>query len=302
MADVAVLGTGRMGSAMARRVAGAGHHLTVWNRTEATARALAESLPAAAVAVAPTPAAAVQNNDVILSVLADGDATRAVLLDHAVLAALTPGTVVCDLGTSGVSAAGDIARALYRADIHFVDAPVSGSVSAVEAGNLLVMAGGEPDAVDAARTVLGAFARTIRHVGPAGAGQTMKLAVNLVVHDLNAAVSEALVIAKTAGIAAEDAYDIFQDSVIAAPFVVYKRAAFLDPHATVAMSLDLVNKDLRLITGLAAELGVSVPLTNAAARAVAAACGAGYGSDDMASLTRFLSVRPSSRPAQDDSR
>ena len=87
----------------------------------------------------------------------------------------------------------------------------------------------------------------------------MKLAVNLVVHDLNAAVSEALIIAKRAGIAAEDAYDVFQDSVIAAPFVVYKRAAFLDPETPVAMSLDLVHKDLRLITGLADELGVPVP-------------------------------------------
>ncbi len=302
MADVAILGTGRMGSGMARRVASAGHRLTLWNRTEATARVLAESMPAATVAVARSPAAAVQNQDMILSVLADGDATRAVLLDQVVLAALTPGAVVCDLGTSGAAAAGDLATGLRGASVRFVDAPVSGSVAAVEAGTLLVMAGGESDAVDAARAVLGAFARKIVHVGPAGAGQTMKLAVNLIVHDLNAAVSEALLMAKTAGIAAEDAYDVFQDSVIAAPYVVYKRAAFLDPETAVAMSLDLVDKDLRLITGLAAELGVSVPLTNAAAQSVAAACSAGYGSDDMASLTRFLAVRPSSRPARDDPR
>lgn len=302
MADVAVLGTGRMGSAMAQRVASAGHRLTVWNRTETTARTLAESMPAQTVTVARTPAAAVHNQDVILSVLADGDATRAVLLAPEVLAALTPGTIVCDLGTSGVSAAAELATGLRDARMRFVDAPVSGSVSAVEAGTLLVMAGGEPEAVDAARAVLGAFARKTVRVGPAGAGQTMKLAVNLVVHDLNAAVSEALLIARTAGIAAEHAYDVFQDSVIAAPFVVYKRAAFLDRQTRVAMSLDLVDKDLRLITGLADDLGVSVPVTDAAARSVAAARGAGYGSDDMASLTRFLAERPSSPPARDDSR
>ena len=103
--------------------------------------------------------------------------------------------------------------------MRFVDAPVSGSVPAVEAGTLLVMAGGEPDAVDAARPVLGAFARKVLHVGPAGAGQTMKLAVNLVVHDLNAAVAEALRLARSAGIAAADAYDVFQESVVAAPYV-----------------------------------------------------------------------------------
>jgi 3-hydroxyisobutyrate dehydrogenase-like beta-hydroxyacid dehydrogenase len=302
VADVAVLGTGRMGSAMAQRVAGAGHHVTVWNRTEATARALAESMSPTTIAVARTPAGAVQNQDVILSVLADGDATRVVLLDPAVLAALTPGAVVCDLGTSGALAATDLATRLRDAHTRFVDAPVSGSVPAVEAGTVLVIAGGEPDAVDAARTVLGAFARKIVHVGPAGAGQTMKLAVNLVVHDLNAAVSEALLMAKTAGIAAEAAYDVFEDSVIAAPFVVYKRAAFLDPQTRVAMSLDLVNKDLRLITGLADELGVSMPLTDAAAESVVAACSAGYGSNDMASLTRFLAERRSSRPPRDDPR
>ena len=302
MADVAVLGTGRMGSAMAQRVAGAGHRVTVWNRTEATALVLAESMRSTTIAVARTPAGAVKNQDVILSVLSDGDVTRAVLLDPAVLAALTPGAVVCDLGTSGASAAIDIATGLRGARVRFVDAPVSGSVPAVEAGTLLVMAGGEPDAIDAARTVLGAFARKIVHVGPAGAGQTMKLAVNLVVHDLNAAVSEALLMAKTAGIAAEDAYDVFEDSVVAAPFVVYKRAAFLDPQTGVAMSLDLVHKDLRLITGLADELGVSIPVTDAAAESVAAARSAGYGPDDMAALTRFLAERRSSRPARDDPR
>ncbi len=302
MADVAVLGTGRMGSAMAQRVAGAGHRVTVWNRTEATARVLAESMPSTTIAVARTPAGAVKNQDVILSVLADGDATRAVLLDPAVLASLTPGAVVCDLGTSGAAAAAELATGLRGARVRFVDAPVSGSVLAVEAGTLLVMAGGAPDAVDAARTVLGAFARKIVRVGPAGAGQTMKLAVNLIVHDLNAAVSEALLMVKTAGIAAEDAYDVFEDSVIAAPFVLYKRAAFLDPQTGVAMSLDLVHKDLRLITGLADELGVSIPVTDAAAESVAAARSAGYGPDDMASLTRFLAERRSSRPARDDPR
>lgn len=299
MADVAIVGTGRMGSAMARRVAAAGHTVTVWNRTEAAARALAESMPDAALTVAPTAAAAVRNKDVVLSVLADGETTRAVLLDGAVLAALTPRALVCDLGTSGVSAAEHLARGLQDAGARFVDAPVSGSVPAVQAGTLLVMAGGEPEAVDAARTLLGAFARKVMHVGAAGAGQSMKLAVNLVVHDLNAAIAEALALATSAGIAGADAYDVFLESVIAAPYVVYKRAAFLDPQTAVAMSLDLVNKDLRLITGRAREVGVPVPVTVAAARSVAEACGAGYGPQDMASLTRFLAIRSGSNDASD---
>ena len=296
MADVAILGLGRMGSAMARRVAAAGHDLVIWNRTEGTARALADSTSDARVRVAATPEDAVADRAVVLSVLADGDAGRTVLLAHAVLARLTPETVVCDLGTSGVAAAHDLERGLRTAGARFVDAPVSGSVPAVEAGTLLVMAGGDGEAVAAASPVLGSFARRVMHVGPAGSGQAMKLAVNLVVHNLNAAVAEALALATNAGISGETAYDVFEQSVIAAPFVGYKRAAFLDARTPVAMSLDLVNKDLKLIAELAGELGVPVPATDAAARSVAAACAAGFGPDDMASLTRFLSHHADSQP------
>jgi 3-hydroxyisobutyrate dehydrogenase len=296
VADVAILGMGRMGSAMARRVAAAGHDVTVWNRTEATARALAESTSDARVRVAATPEDAVDDRAIILSVLADGDAGRAVLLDPVVLAHLTPGAVVCDLGTSGVAAAHDLERGVRAAGARFIDAPVSGSVPAVQAGTLLVMAGGDEDAVAAGSAVLSAFARRVIHVGAVGAGQTMKLAVNLVVHNLNAAVAEALALATKAGISGDAAYDVFEQSVIAAPFVGYKRAAFLDPRTPVAMSLDLASKDLHLIAELASELGVPVPVSDAAARSVAAACAAGFGPDDMASLTRFLTLHAGTQP------
>jgi 3-hydroxyisobutyrate dehydrogenase len=296
VADVAILGMGRMGSAMARRVAAAGHDVTVWNRTEATARALAESTSDARVRVAATPEDAVDDRAIILSVLADGDAGRAVLLDPVVLAHLTPGAVVCDLGTSGVAAAHDLERGVRAAGARFIDAPVSGSVPAVQAGTLLVMAGGDEDAVAAGSAVLSAFARRVIHVGAVGAGQTMKLAVNLVVHNLNAAVAEALALATKAGISGDAAYDVFEQSVIAAPFVGYKRAAFLDLRTPVAMSLDLASKDLHLIAELASELGVPVPVSDAAARSVAAACAAGFGPDDMASLTRFLTLHAGTQP------
>jgi 3-hydroxyisobutyrate dehydrogenase-like beta-hydroxyacid dehydrogenase len=112
MADVAVLGIGRMGAAMAERLAAAGHRLTVWNRTEATARRVVAGLPAevaGAAAVAASPADAVRGRDVVLSMLADGDATCAVLLDTDVVAALRTDAIVCDLATSGVRAARNLA-------------------------------------------------------------------------------------------------------------------------------------------------------------------------------------------------
>jgi 3-hydroxyisobutyrate dehydrogenase-like beta-hydroxyacid dehydrogenase len=286
--DVAVLGAGRMGAAMARRVAGAGHQVRLWNRSRPAAEAVAAGEPA--ITVADAASDAVRGADVVLSVLADGNATRQVLLDDLVVAALAPTSVVCDLGTSGVEAAKAIDAGLRAAGVAFVDAPVSGSVPAVEGGTLLVMAGGPPDAIRAAAPVLGAFAKAVVRVGDAGAGQVMKLAVNLVVHDLNAAVSEALVLAEKAGIARESAYDVLTQSVVAAPFVLYKRSAFLDADTPVAMSLQLTEKDLRLVLELAAQVGAPATVTEAAHRVVGAACADGRGAADMADLSRFLNT------------
>jgi 3-hydroxyisobutyrate dehydrogenase len=275
-----------MGAAIARRLAQAGHSVTVWNRTEVKAHAVADSLPDRTIHVASRPAGAVAECDVVISMLANGAATCEVLLDSNVLAALPSGAVVCDLATSGRDVALRLATAIAAAGALFLDAPVSGSVPAVEAGTLLVMAGGEAVAVESAREVLGAVADRLVTVGSAGAGQDMKLAVNLVVHGLNAALSESLILAESAGIARERAYDVLQQSVVGAPFVHYKRAAFTDPATPVAMSLDLVAKDLGLIVDLARAVTAAVPVTDCVRRTVDDACLAGLGSADMAALSR----------------
>lgn len=287
MTDVAVLGTGRMGAAMAARVAGAGHRVVVWNRTRATAQAVVDRLPGGRASVAESAAEAVDGCDVVLSMLADGAATRSVLLDSVTLDRLSSATVVCDLATSGADTARALDEALAARGVWFVDAPVSGSVPSVEAGTLLVMAGGTDDAVAAAAPVLAAFARRVVHLGSAGAGQAMKLAVNLVVHDLNAALSEALVLAEKSGVTRDMAYDVLQDSVVGAPFVHYKRGAFLDPDTPVAMSLDLVRKDLELISALASQVDAPHTVTSAALQVVAAACSDGAGALDMAHLSHL---------------
>lgn len=286
MAEVAVLGAGRMGSAMAARVAAAGHQVRIWNRSPQPAEAVAASDPHGRTRAAATAAEAVTGADVVLAMLADGSATCAVLLDTSVLGALQEGAVVVDLGTSGVEAAARLASGLEGR--RYVDAPVSGSVPAVQAGTLLVMASGAAADVDAAREVLSSFARAVLHVGEAGAGQVMKLAVNLVVHDLNAAVSEALALAESAGVPVDRAYDVLEQSVAGAPFVLYKRTAFLDPQTPVAMSLDLVAKDLRLILDLAQQGGVEALATRAVLDQVQAACDHGRGGEDMAALSRHL--------------
>lgn len=288
MADIAVIGIGRMGAAMTRRLIASEHNVMIWNRNRAAAEAVAHAIARQQPRIADSPPDAVRGADFVLCSLADGHVTLATVLDPAVLAAIRPDAVLCDMGTSGVEAALALDSGLREHGHAFIDAPVSGSVSTVDAGQLLVMAGGNEADIAAIRPVMGSFAKRVAHVGPAGAGPAMKLAVNLVVHDLNAALSEAMVLATRAGIEPAAAYDVFQDSVVAAPYVVYKREAFLNTEALVAMSLDLVEKDLRLINALADSLGVRASATRAVAAEVAASCSAGFGSQDMASLMRFL--------------
>jgi 3-hydroxyisobutyrate dehydrogenase len=273
-----------MGAAIARRLARAGHTVTAWNRTPRRAWPLA----AAGITVTSDAAGAVRGRDMVIAMLADGAAARAVLLDSSVRSALSPGTIVCDMATSGVETARELAEAIGDT---FVDAPVSGSVPAVEAGTLLVMAAGADAAIDAAREILSSVADRIVVVGTPGAGQVMKLAVNLVLHDLNAALSEALVLAEGAGLQRERAYDVLGQSVVGAPYVQYKRAAFLDEDAPVAMSLGLVAKDLGLICDLASAVGSPAPVTGSVLRRVQQACAAGLDSADMAALSRFRAPR-----------
>jgi 3-hydroxyisobutyrate dehydrogenase-like beta-hydroxyacid dehydrogenase len=254
MAEVALIGVGRMGAAMARKL------------VEADA-------------------------EIVISMLSSGAVTESILLADDVLAELTPGTLVCDMATSGVATAKTLQAGLAAAGARFIDAPVSGSVASVESRQLLVMASGDPAAVEEAEGILKAFAKRVVYLGPAGNGQSMKLAVNLVVHALNAALSEALTLAVRSGISAEAAYDVFSDSSIAAPFVLYKRAAFLEAGAPVAMSLGLTSKDLGLITDFAREQGVAAVVADAVRDEVAAACAAGFADDDMAALARFLQSR-----------
>ncbi len=284
MARVAVLGAGRMGGAIARKVAGAGHDVTLWNRTRARAESVAQGCEG--LGVAHTAAEAVDGAAVVLSMMATGSATCEVLLAEEVLRAYAVGVVVVDLGTSGIDAAHLLADGLSGQDVAFVDAPVSGSVPAVDGGTLLVMAGGTQESIARVEPVLGAIARRVIRVGDPGAGQVMKLAVNLVLHDLNAAVAESLRLAEGAGLTREDAYTVLQESVVGAPYVQYKRAAFLDTSTPVAMTLTLVAKDLQLITDQARRTGAPAVVTEQVLHAVQLAVESGFGDRDMADLSR----------------
>jgi 3-hydroxyisobutyrate dehydrogenase-like beta-hydroxyacid dehydrogenase len=289
MANVAILGTGKMGGAMARELAGAGHEVLLWNRTRASADELATQISKPNVTVVETVKEALVQTDVALTLFTDGFITQKVLLsDPEILKSVNNKLVIADMGTSGVESAKALDLAITEAGLRFVDAPVSGSMATIASHQLLVMASGVEDDVLEITPVLMSFSKKVAYLGHAGAGQAMKLSVNLVVHSLNAAVSEALALAKASGIDASSAYDVFEESVIAAPFVKYKRAAFLDSQTPVAMRIDTVVKDLTLIRSLGGTTGVPLTASWAVEDLYRQACVAGFEAQDMAALTRHL--------------
>ncbi|HEY7678329.1 MAG TPA: NAD(P)-dependent oxidoreductase [Candidatus Methylomirabilis sp.] len=284
---VAILGVGRMGGAMAGTLRRAGFDVTLWNRTRSAAEAVAK-LVGAGLAAGPREAAA--GADVVISSLADDAAVKAVYAGaDGAAAGLREGTVVLETSTIAPRTVHEIRPAIEGRGAALLDAPVSGSVSLVTKGELTVMVGGDPAALERARPVLEALAAKLFHVGELGAGATMKLAVNALVHAINVALSEALVLAEKAGVDRGRAYDVFAAGAGAAPFVLYKRAAFERPEETpVAFSLDLVAKDLDLILGLADQVGARMD-QGAVNRATArAAIAAGLGRRDMSSIATFL--------------
>ena len=257
MTTVGLVGTGRMGSAMATTLARAGHSVVVYNRTRERAEALADVIDGT---VADSPADVAAMADVAITMVADEAAVDAVYRGpDGLLEGAREGVVLVDMSTVPPDTIRSLEEAARATGAGILDAPVSGSVASATSGELTIMVGGEAADLERARPALEALSKTIFHLGPLGSGAAMKLAVNAVIFGLSNALSEAIVLAERAGIDRALTYDVLAASAAGSPFVGYKRAAFLEPEATpTAFALELAEKDLRLITGFAETLRVPV--------------------------------------------
>lgn len=272
---------------MAATVGRAGFDVILWNRDPAKADRVAEALGAPVVSSA---AEAASKASVILSSLADDAAVEDVYLGpEGIVQGIGAGSVAIDASTIDPRTVERVGAAVDAAGAGFLDCPVSGSVSTVQAGTLTIMAGGEPELIERVRPVLDAMAQRVIHVGGRGAGAATKLAVNGLVHGLNVALSEALVLAERAGVERSTAYEVFASGAGGAPFVQYKRAAYEDPDGTpVAFSLDLVAKDLELITGLGERVGAPMRQARTSLDIVRDAIADGFAERDLSAIAVFL--------------
>lgn len=269
---------------MVRTLRGAGFDVVVWNREAAKAHALADSHGAKVAGTASEAAAAA---DVAITSLADDAAVEAVYADAA--EGFHPGQVVLEMSTIAPETVRAVEPLVRERGATLLDSPVSGSVPVVERGELLIMVGGDADALERARPVLEALSKKIVHVGELGTGAATKLAVNALVHGLAVALSESLVLAEKAGVDRSTAYEVFASGAAGAPFVQYKRPAFERPDETpVAFTLDLVEKDLDLILELAERVGAPMPQAVQNREEIRAALAAGMSGNDMSALAAYL--------------
>ncbi len=289
MSSVAFLGLGRMGRPMAANLAAAGHDLTVWNRSGGVAESFVEEHGGR---LAASPAEAAEGVDLVLSMLADDNVVTTVHTGpEGTLTAVRPGAVVADMSTVTTATAARLAAATTAAGAAFLDAPVSGSVATATDAALTVMVGGPAAVFETARPVLEAIGTPV-HLGDHGAGAAMKLAVNAVVHGLNGALSEALVLAERSGIDRALAYEVFSRSAVAAPFVHYRRAAFERPDdVPVAFRLELAVKDLRYALDLAGEVGAGLPQSERSLTVLQQAVDAGFADHDESAVAQYLRGR-----------
>ncbi len=193
-ARVAVLGIGMMGLPIARRLCEAGCELSAWNRS----RSKAERLLPLGARVAGSPADAVAQADVVITLLEDGDVVEDVLFRQGAAAGLRAGTRVVDMSSIRPQQARDHAARLEALGVHHLDAPVSGGTVGAEQGTLAIMVGGKPADFERVRALLELLGRPT-HVGPSGAGQLAKLANQMIVGITIGAVAEALLLCEKGG-------------------------------------------------------------------------------------------------------
>lgn len=272
---------------MASSIVRGGFDVVLWNRDALKAERLGVALD---MPTAPTAAAAASQADVVVTSLADDEALERVYLDKDGIAeGIGPGTVAIDTSTVDPRTIVRVGDALDAAGAGFLDCPVSGSVSTVESGALTIMVGGEEHLLERVRSVLDTLAARVIHVGERGAGAATKLAVNGLVHGLNVALSEAVVLAERAGVDRSTAYEVFASGAGGAPFVQYKREAYERPDdVPVAFSLDLVEKDLELITTLGERVGAPMRQASTSLDIVHRAVEGGFGARDLSAIAVFL--------------
>jgi len=283
---IGIAGTGRMGAAIAERLMNLGHNLTVWNRTADKTQPLA----AAGAKIAATPFQLASLSETVITILTDAAAIDAAY--HAgdgLLSGSVAGKLFIEMSTVRPETEQKLAAKIREKGATPIECPVGGTVGPAKDGKLFGFVGGEAADVARARPLLEQLCRRVEHVGPIGAGASMKLAINLPLLVFWQAFGEALALCRPLGLDAARVVDIFADTS-GGPNVLKGRAAALaaalqgkeaDP---ITVDVDAMRKDLRTMVEEARSLGTTLPVTSSALQCYDEASRAGLGKGDITTI------------------
>jgi 3-hydroxyisobutyrate dehydrogenase-like beta-hydroxyacid dehydrogenase len=284
-AKLGFVGLGVMGGGIARRLLEAGHEVHGYNRTREKARPLEEL----GLVLEESPRAVAESVDVVLSMVTNVPALRAVAEgDEGILAGLAPGKIWIDMTTAAPSVSRELAVKARERGADMVDAPVSGSVSTLEEGRLSIMVGGRPETFAQVEPILKDIGPKVTLVGDNGQALLLKIAINLSLQVQMVAFSEGLLLAEKDGIDREVALDVMLSSVIASPMLKYRAPFVLEQPEEAWFNVNMMQKDMLLALDLGRELDVPMPTTAISNELLTAARGMGLAHHDFAVVFEVL--------------
>jgi len=283
-AIIGFIGLGLMGRPMSLNLVKAGYSVSVWNRTASRA----DELLAAGAKLAKSPQDAAAASDFLISIVSDPPALEEILWGaHGAMQALKRGSIYMDSSTISPALARKIAAACAERGARFLDAPVTGGDWGAKKGELVFMIGGDAETLKEAEPVIGVMGKKWFHLGPTGAGQTIKLAMNMILALQVDALAEALALVTRAGLQGEKLVEVLQSSMGRSGLLDVKAPNLLKGEYAPSFSLRLMHKDLGLALDLANQLGVPLPATAAARETYSAVKGAAKEDLDYSAVMKF---------------
>ncbi len=287
MTTIAFLGLGIMGAGMAHNLLKAGHVVSVWNRTDSKAAPLVE----AGASQAATPAEAVTDADIIISIVGDDNSSRDVWLGaEGVLAGeFKPQAIAVECTTVSLGWANELHQTLTEANLRFIDCPVTGGRGGAEGGTLTLLIGAEDEVLHEARSVLDSFSSKIIHFGPPGSGTAYKLIANLMGSVHTVALSEGILMAEKAGLNMEQVVEGLTSGAVAGPLIKAFAQRMVDnDHDLVNFSARWQHKDADYGVKMAAELGQAIPLSAISPQLYQIALAKGLGDKNVSAVIEAL--------------
>jgi 3-hydroxyisobutyrate dehydrogenase len=259
MTKLAFLGLGVMGAPMAGHLQGAGHDVTVFNRTESKAKAWAQKYSGAA---ATTPREAALGADFVMACVGNDDDLRSVCLGaDGAFSGMSKGSVFVDHTTVSAKVTAELYAAAAEVGISFIDAPISGGQAGAENAVLSIMCGADEDAFDSALPIMEVYSKICRRIGASGAGQMTKMCNQIAIAGLVQGLSEALHFAQKAGLDGRAVVEVISQGAAGSWQMANRNETMLDDHFDHGFAVDWMRKDLGICLSTADEIGASLPIT-----------------------------------------